>query len=67
MFTGLFDSKKAGEYPYLEMDGDPAEGGGSLRRGRPPSGRMGREVAFDDLPETQREAVLDAYRRFWSL
>jgi len=49
------------------MDGDPAEGEGFLRRGQPPSGRMRREISFDDLPEERRAAVLEAYRGLWGL
>lgn len=67
VFTGLFDLKRPGEYPYLLMDGVRAEGEGSLRRGRPPSGRMRREISFDDLPGEHRAAVLEAYRGLWGL
>ncbi len=67
MFTGLLGGKRPGEYPYLTMDEGGADGEDSLRCGRPPSGRMGREVSFDDLPESHREAVLDAYRGMWGL
>ena len=63
VFTGLLSLKKPGEYPYLSMSGDPlASGGSSLRRGRPPYERMGREISFGDLPEDCRWLVLDAYR-----
>ena len=65
VFTGLFDLKRPGEYPYLAIDGEPAEG--SLCRGRPPSGRMRREISFDDLPEEHRAVVLEAYRGLWGL
>ena len=68
VFTGLFDLKRPGEYPYLTMDDSEAGGEeGSLRRGRPPSGRMRQEIPFDALPEEHRAAVLDAYRRLWGL
>jgi len=49
------------------MGEDRAGGEGSLRSGRPPSGRMRREIPFDELPEVHRAAVLDAYRRLWDL
>ncbi len=68
VFTGLFDLKKPGEYPYLTIDDARAGGGeGALHRGRPPSGRMRREISFDDLPEERRAAVLEAYRGLWGL
>ena len=68
VFTGLFDPKEPGEYPYLVMGGDaPWNGGNALRRGRPPYGRMGREIRFEGLPEECRRLVLDAYRELWGL
>jgi hypothetical protein len=68
IFTGLLSLKKPGEYPYLSMSGDPlASGGNSLRRGRPPYERMGREISFGDLPEDCKRLVLDAYRDLWGL
>ena len=67
MFTGSLGSKRPGEYPVLTMGEDRAGGEGSLSSGRPPSGRMRREIPFDDLPEVHRAAVLDAYRRLWDL
>jgi len=67
VFTGLYDLKRPGEYPYLSMGESPDGGDGSLRRGRPPYGRLGREISFEDLPEAHRAAVLDAYRELWGL
>jgi hypothetical protein len=68
VFTGLFDLKKPGEYPYLSMSGEPfATEGSILHRGPPPYERMGREISFEDLPEGCRQLVLDAYRKLWDL
>ena len=68
VFTGLFDLKKPGEYPYLTVDGDPAANRRSeLRRGRPLYERMGREIRFEDLPEGFQAIVLDIYRELWGL
>ena len=60
MFTGLFDLKKPGEYPYLVGEGE-------VRRGRPPVELIRREVGFEDLPEDARRRVLEVYRRLWGL
>ncbi len=68
VFTGFFDGKKPGEYLYLSMSEEPLEPGGStLRRGRPPYERMGREISFEDLPGDCRRLILDAYRELWSI
>jgi hypothetical protein len=68
VFTGLFDLKKPGEYPYLSTSGDPFAAGGSfLHRGRPPYERMGCEISFEDLPEDCRRLVLDTYLDLWDL
>jgi hypothetical protein len=69
VFTGLFDLKKPGEYPYLCMGGEPLAPDSSytLRRGRPPYERMGCEVSFNDLPEDCKRLVLDVYRELWNL
>lgn len=67
MVAGLLGLKRPGEYPVLTMGEDRAGGEGSPRSGRPPSGRMRREIPLDDLPEAHRAAVLDAYRRLWDL
>jgi len=68
VFTGLFDLKTPGEYPYLTMGGDPpGNGRGELRRGRPPYERLGREIPFEDFPEEFRAIVLDTYRELWDL
>jgi hypothetical protein len=68
VFTGLFSIKKPGEYPYLSLSGDwVADGDTPLRRGRPPYGRMGREIMFEDLPGGCRQTVLDVYRNLWGL
>ncbi len=68
VFTGLFDLKKPGEYPYLTVSGDPSANRRSeLRRGRPPCEWMGREIRFEDLPEGFRAIVLDIYQELWGL
>jgi hypothetical protein len=67
VFTGLYDLKSPGEYPYLSMDEGAAGDVGSLRRGRPRYERMGREIRFEDLPEAYRAVALDFYRRLWNL
>jgi hypothetical protein len=69
VFTGLFDLKKPGEYPYLCMSEEPLAPGGShiLRRGRPPYERMGCEFSFDVLPEDYKRLVLNGYRYLWGL
>ncbi len=64
MFTGLFDLKKPGEYPYLAME---ESGEGEIHRGRPPAERIRYEVAFEDLPEDVRRRVLEVYRGMWGL
>ncbi len=68
VFTGLLTLKKPGEYPYMTMhDGPLGAGTYEMRRGRPPYEKMGREIAFEDLPEGYRRLVLDAYRELWGL
>ena len=68
VFTGLFADKKPGEYLYLSMGDEPfAPGGSSLRRGRPPYERMGREISFEDFPEDCRKLILDIYKELWDL
>ena len=62
MFTGLFDLKRPGEYPYLV-----AEESGEVPRGRPPAGLIRREVGFEDLPEGVRRRVLEVYRGLWGI
>lgn len=64
MFTGLFDLKKPGEYPYLVVDGS---GEGEVLRGKPPAERIRYEVTLEDLPEDVRRTVLKAYREMWNL
>jgi len=60
--------KKPGEYLYLTMDEDPlGTGAHSLCRDRPPYGRMGREISFQDLPDACRQLVLDTYLGLWDL
>ena len=65
MFTGLFDLKKPGEYPYLVM-GESGEGDG-VRRGRPPADRIRGEISFEELPEGCKETVLEVYLGLWGL
>jgi hypothetical protein len=69
VFTGLFDLKKPGEYPYLCMGTEPLAPDGSytLRRSRPPYKRMGCEISFDRLPEDCKRLVVDVYRDLWGL
>ncbi len=69
VFTGLFDLKKPGEYPYLCLGEEPLAPGGScaLRCSRPPYERMKCEISFEDLPEDCRQLVLDVYRDLWGL
>ena len=69
VFTGLFDLKKPGEYPYLCLGEEPLAPGGScaLRCGRLPYERMKCEISFEDLPEDCRQLVLDVYRDLWGL
>ena len=64
VFTGLFDLKKPGEYPYLVAE---ESGEGEVRRGRPPAELIRREVGFEDLPEDGRRRVLEVYRGLWDL
>ena len=64
MFTGLFDLKKPGEYPFLTV----GEGGdGTLHRGKPPAALMRREISFEDLPDDHKRRVLETYRKLWGL
>jgi len=68
VFTGLLSLRKPGEYLYLSMDESPlGSGAHTLRRGRPPYEKMGREVSFEDLPERCRLQVLDTYLGLWNL
>ena len=68
VFTGLFDLKKPGEYPYLTLGGGPAANRRTeLRCGRPPYERMGREIRFEHLPEGFQAIVLDTYQELWGL
>ncbi len=66
MFTGLFDLKKSGEYPYMLLDGESG-GEGEIHRGKPPAERIRDEIAFEDLPEDARWRILEAYREMWGL
>ncbi len=69
VFTGVPAGREPGEYPYLTMSEDPLGPGGShaLRRGRPPYGKLRREVPFNEFPEECRRLILDAYRKLWDL
>jgi len=68
VFTGLLSLKKPGEYLYVRMGEDPfGAGGHTVSRGRPPYGKLGREISFEDLPEGCRRQVLDTYRKLWNL
>jgi hypothetical protein len=64
VFTGLFDLKKPGEYPYLMTDDS---GEGWVLRGRPPAERIRHEVGFEDLPEEVQLRVLEVYRGMWGI
>jgi hypothetical protein len=48
VFTGLFDLKKPGKYPYLVIWRSGNDGG--LRRGKPPAKLLRGEVGFEELP-----------------
>ncbi len=68
VFTGLFDMKKPGEYPYLTIGKDPeASGNHRLHNGEPPYGKFGGEIEFRDLPEECQTLVLDVYAKMWGL
>lgn len=68
VFTGFFTGKKPGEYLSLTVSDEASRSeGGTLRRGRPPYEHMGREVAFEDLPEECQQRILDVYRDLWDL
>ena len=60
--------KKPGEYLYVRMSEDPLGSGGyTVNHGRPPYGKLGREISFGDLPEGCKNLVLDTYRKMWNL
>ncbi len=68
VFTGLFDLKKPGEYPYLILDEHSVEDENyELYRGQPPYRELGGEISFQDLPESCRTLVLDVYASLWGL
>jgi hypothetical protein len=68
VFTGLLWLKKPGEYLYVRMGEDPFGAGGyTISRGRPPYGKLGREISFRVLPEGCKRLVLDTYRKMWNL
>ncbi len=68
VFTGLLSLQKPGEYLFLTMDESPLGSGTyTLRRERPPYGKIGREISFEDFPERCRQLVLDTYRGLWNL
>lgn len=69
VLTGFLSTRKPGEYLYLIMNDDPVQigGGGALRRGRPPSERLRREIPFQNLPEGCRRLALEVYRGLWGL
>jgi hypothetical protein len=68
VFTGLLSLKKPGEYLYVSMDDDPlASGNYTESRGRPPYGKLGREIAFEELPAGCKNLVLDMYKKMWNL
>ena len=66
MFTGLFDLKKPGEYPYMLLDGGSG-GEGEIYRGKPPAELLRHEIVFEDLPEGVRRRILEVYRVMWGL
>ena len=68
VFTGLLALKKPGEYTFLTMHEDPmVDGSHTMRKGKPPYEKMGREISFDDFPEACRRLVLDTYCELWGL
>ena len=66
MFTGLFDLKVPGEYPYMLLDGETG-GDGGISHGKPPPELIRREISYEELPEPVRRRVLEAYRGMWGL
>ena len=68
VFTGLLSLKRPGEYTYLRMS-EYTLGAGhhKLNRGRPPYGKLGREISFGDLPDGCKNLLLDVYRKMWDL
>jgi len=66
VFTGLFGLKRAGEYPYMLLDGESV-GEGEISRGKPPLERIRHEIGFEDLPDGARGRVLEIYRGLWGL
>lgn len=66
MFTGLFDLKKTGEYPYMLLDGE-AGGEAGISHGKPPPELIRHEVSYEELPEPVRRKVLKIYREMWGL
>ena len=68
VFTGLFDLKKPGEYPYLTLGEETPESGGySLHRGRPPYGELGQEIGSRELPLGNQKLVTEIYLNLWGL
>jgi hypothetical protein len=68
VFTGLFDLKKPGEYPYLTTGEYPEAGANyELHHGRPPYGEFGREIGFQELPDECQELVTKVYLGLWGL
>jgi len=66
VFTGLFDLKKPGEYPYMLLEGNTG-GEGEISHGKPPPERIRHEIGFEDLPDVARRRVLEIYRGLWGL
>jgi hypothetical protein len=66
VFTGLFEAKRAGEHPYVVLDGESGREGEVLL-GKVPAELIRREVPYDDLPEGVRKRILETYRGMWGL
>ncbi|MDQ3910967.1 MAG: hypothetical protein M3305_04155 [Actinomycetota bacterium] len=61
VFSRLFEGKRRGEYTYPSMGGGSGGSTTTLRRGRPPHERTGREIPFRAFPERCRRSVLETY------
>ncbi|TCJ15292.1 hypothetical protein E0L93_12935 [Rubrobacter taiwanensis] len=64
IFTGRYPERKPGEWLYLRAS---AAGDRELREGRPPYGRLGREIPFACLPQEVQAAARELYLELWGL
>jgi hypothetical protein len=52
----------------MRMGEEPFSAEGyTVSRGRPPYGKLGREISFGYIPEGSKNLVLDTYRKLWNL